>query len=100
MHAPHPTPGGQHIPDKMTAGLVMGVKNGFCLGPGMWRGPKKLAWTIVPGMKGREGERGGGDGGGGDQANTWGTPAGDIFLSPMDWHEKSECTRSLKLKED
>lgn len=82
---PHPTPGGRHIPDKTAAGLVMGVKDGFCFWPGMWRGPEELARTIVPGMKGKEGKRGGGDHWEKETKQTPGEPQlGDIFLSPGD----------------
>lgn len=34
------------------------------------------------------------------RANTWGTTAGDIFLSPRDQHAKSGCTGSLEFKGD
>lgn len=101
---PHPTPGGRHIPDKTTADLVMGVKNGFWFWPGMWRGPKKLARTIVRGIKGGEGKRGeGGSCGGGCRGRErgsehLGTTAGDVFLSPRDWQTRSGYTGSLKLK--
>lgn len=101
MRAPHPTRGGCHIPDKTTAGLVGGVKNGFWFGLGMWRGPKELAQTIVPGMKGREGKRGRGDGWGEREgANTWETTGRGVFLSPRDWQAKSRYAWSLKLKGD
>lgn len=78
----------------------MGVKDGFCFWPGMWRGPEELARTIVPGMKEKEGKRGGGDDWEKETKQTPGEPQlGDIFLSPGDWQAKSGCTGSLKLKE-
>lgn len=79
----------------------MGVKDGFCFWPGMWRGPEELARTIVPGMKGKEGKRGGGDDWEKETKKTPGEPQlGDIFLSPRDRQAKSGCTGSLKLKKN
>lgn len=63
-----------------------GVKNGFCFWQGRRRSPEELAWTIVPGMKDREGktkggERGDGQTPGGQQPEVVFCPPGDDMQS-------------------
>lgn len=52
--SPAPTRADATYQTKRLQAWSSGVKNGFCFWQRMWKSPKELVRTIVPGMKGRE----------------------------------------------